>query len=497
MGEYSKIANWHEEQFMRVNVIKNPFTLGPTLGPILGLSLGLSLQTIGAGALADESRLTSFTHSFISGCANEMESGFDQSTSCLIDQVLPVALDLVESSGVKAFGARFNITERLSYSHTDGLRGEFDVIFPLSGAQGSAPQAAYADGNAGLQSQPAGAFFMQQGASIWMDEDGSKRHDFRVGMVRRFQPGGHGAAQTRADLLGLSLFQQHNLEYGHSRSVIGLDFVTGPSSEAALHYYLPTSGWLNTISGYEEHALQGVEASASFDLPLSLELAGAIGQWHVPGEAIHSSTSELDLSWAYNRWTGLSANWRESEIDDSGSSGFGVNLKFNIPLGGGASAPGSLRDLWRYAAKGDSADGRRSAANLQEKAWRPSTQKGEILYVRRAIAEVDAPQAGEVKAEFMQDAAHTGSSVKIKVSISEPASEDQRYLLRLRPGAGETPAVEGEDFNGEPVVVQINQGERETFTAIQLILNSAMRVSRNLDVSVTRWSEDALAVATP
>ena len=199
---------------MRVTVTKIPFTLGPTLGPILGLSL----QTIGAGALADESRLTSFTHSFISGCANEMESGFDQSSSCLIDQVL--------------------------------------------------------------------------------------------------------------------------------------------------------------------------------------------------------------------------------------------------------------------------------------EAWRPSKQKGEILYVRRAIAEVDAPQAGEVKAEFVQDAAHTGSSVKIKVSLSEPAAEDQRYLLRLRPGTGEIPAVEGEDFNGEPIVVQINQGERETFTAVQLILNSAMRVSRNLDVSVTRWSEDALAVAT-
>ncbi len=454
--------------------------------------LGLGLPTIGAVAFADESRLTSLTHSFISKCASAMENGFNQSTTCVIDRALdralPAALDLMESSGAQAFGDRFSITDRLSYSYDGGLRGEFDVILPLAGGQSGY---AYDDGKATLQPQHAGALFMQQGASIWVDEDGYKRHDLRVGLVRRFQPTRH-----RADLLGLSLFQQHNMEYGHSRSVIGMDYVTGPSSEAALHYYLPTSGWLNTVPGYEEHAMQGAEASASLDLPLSLKMRGAIGQWQVPGEPIHSRTSELGLSWTYNRWTELSTNWRESEVEDSGSSGFSVNLKINIPLGGGGdSSPGAIKDLFRHAATRVAAGARQSASNLQDKAWRPSKHKGEILYVRRAIVEVDAPQAEVLKAEFVQDMARTGNSVRVKVSIPEAASEDQRYLLRLHPGAGDNPAVEGEDFHDEPIVVQINQGERETFTAVRLLLNSAMQTPRSLDVSIAPWFEASLALA--
>ena len=51
--------------------------------------------------------------------------------------------------------------------------------------------------------------------------------------------------------------------------------------------------------------------------------------------------------------------------------------------------------------------------------------------------------------------------IQIKVSLPVPASAEERYLLRLQPGDGDNPAVEGEDFNGEPILVRLNKGERE------------------------------------
>ena len=100
------------------------------------LCLGVSLHIISAGAdenqsRANEARLTTIGHSFLSGCGNAMQTGTKQSTACLIDSALPVALDLAEQSGTGVFGERFSITDNLSYDNQDGLRGEIDLLFPL------------------------------------------------------------------------------------------------------------------------------------------------------------------------------------------------------------------------------------------------------------------------------------------------------------------------------------------------------------------------------
>ena len=452
----------------------------------VALCLGVSLHTISIGANANETRLSTIAHSFLSGCGGAMETGAKQSAACLIDSALPVALDLAEQSGTGVFGERFSITDNLSYDDQNGLRGEIDLLFPL----GAARSQAYSGTGEGFNAAPVNALFMQQGATIWLDEDGIKRHDLRLGMAFRFQPW-----QARSDLFGLSMFQQHNAEYGHSRSVIGVDYAAGPSSEAAFHYYLPTTGWRAAAPGFEEHALEGVELSGRLDLPLSLRLEGATGQWRVPGDAVHSGASRVGLSWQYNRWTELSANWQESEIDDVGTTGLRTGFAVKIPLGGGNASPRSVRNLVRY-------DGRETAASpggfaLQDRAWRPVEQVGEIRYVRRAVSAPATAGADGVRLEFMQDSAPTGNRIRIKVSLPAPASAEERYLLRLQPGDGDNPAVEGEDFDGAPILVLLNQGERETIVTAELIRNGGMQESRSLGVNIARWSEQASPENTP
>ena len=102
------------------------------------LCLGICLHTVSASADANQTRLSTIGHSFLSGCSNAIETGAKQSTACLIDSALPVALDLAEQSGTGVFGERFSITDNLSYDDLDGLRGEIDLLFPLGAARSQA-----------------------------------------------------------------------------------------------------------------------------------------------------------------------------------------------------------------------------------------------------------------------------------------------------------------------------------------------------------------------
>ena len=67
-----------------------------------------------------------------------------------------------------------------------------------------------------------------------------------------------------------------------------------------------------------------------------------------------------------------------------------------------------------------------------------------------------------VRVEFMQDAAPTGTHRQPRPNQGIPAGTGVCHLLRLQPGDGDNPAVEGEDFDGEPILVLLNQGEHET-----------------------------------
>ena len=66
-----------------------------------------------------------------------------------------------------------------------------------------------------------------------------------------------------------------------------------------------------------------------------------------------------------------------------------------------------------------------------------------------------------------------------------PASEAIRLLVQLVPGAGENPAVPGEDYLDEPIEVTISQGNTVGVATIQLLRNADMTEARSLGVTVS------------
>lgn len=447
----------------------------------LGLVLGAAPPGAWAASPAsgEYSRASSLAAGLVSECGGYLKSGARSTANCLesaalrrfSSAALPFALNWVEDSGQRLFGERFSLRNGLQFEFGEGIRGDVDMVLPLAGNQGSA-----ISGIAG-SSAFGRALFVQQGASIYTDEDGVRRHDMRFGLVGR-SPAWRG----HKGIVGLSLFQQYNLERGHSRSVMGVDW-TGPKAAAAFNYYLPTTGWLASKQlGYEEIALEGMEFSGRFRLPHSLELESSVGRWRVPGSRSHSRTARAGLAWQYNRWIRLNSQWNQSGIGDGRQSGWSAGLHIRIPLGGRAEAPRRLRDITRYKGRLVKDRGGREAG--AEEMWRPVQQEGRIAVVAREIADAHTGD-GQAMAAFVGNRIGSGQKLQARVFLAEPAPADRHYELRLTPGGGETPAVEGEDFNGEPVLVRIPKGSSEKIVSIQLLMNYSLKKPRSLSLSIT------------
>jgi len=376
----------------------------------------------------------------------------------------------VEGTGQRLFGERFSLRNGLQFEFGEGIRGDVDMVLPLAGNQGSAI-AGIAEGSAFGR-----ALFVQQGASIYTDAEGVRRHDMRFGLVGR-SPAWRG----HKGIVGLSLFRQYNLERGHSRSVMGLDW-TGPKVAAAFNYYLPTTGWLASKRlGYEEIALEGMEFSGRFQLPHALELESSVGRWRVPGSRSHSRTARAGLAWQYNRWVRLNSQWNESGIGDGRRGGWSAGLQIRIPLGGRAETPRRLRDITRY--QGQRAKDRGGRAAGAGDMWRPVEQEGRIAVVTRDAADARTGD-GRAMVQFVGNQIGSGQKLQARVFLTETAAADRLYELRLTPGGGDNPAVEGEDFSSEPVLVRIPKGSSEEVVSIQLLTNYSMKTPRSLGISI-------------
>lgn len=457
-------------------------------------SIALLVLTICSGAssvAAGESRVGRELSVLASECGGVLKSGTQRALGCVqnaalsrfASTALPMALNLVEASGQRLLGDRFSLTNDLSFQFGDGLKGDLDIVMPLfSGRQSDSFQAASAKNSAG--GEYGKAWFFQQGASIWRDANGMRRHDMRFGMVGR-SPVWSG----RNAILGVSFFQQYNLEHGHSRSVIGFDWA-GPRAAAAFNYYLPTTGWMASHKlGYEERALEGMEISGRFDLPHSFELESALSRWRIPEGAGYSRAGRVEVLWRYNRWIELSTGWRETGIADGRQAGWNTMIQISIPLGDPSASPRSVRELARY--RGGRVAHSSSFAPVS-KLWRPVEQNGQIMVIERNIADARFSSGhSEVTVDFVGRKTDSGSTIQLKVSLEKPAPRDLMYALRLIPGRGENPAVEGEDFSGDPVLVRIPRGRRHEIVSVQLMLNEQMQSPRSLDVRIAPWAAEA------
>ena len=387
-----------------------------------------------------------------SRCLGDRLGGF------LVDE----AARFMTEQGRGVFGEHFNLTHRMSWSPLgQGLAGELDAVFPLAfsdgarhGSKGNTPHGS--------------AFFLQHGITRWTDEHGDRRHDMRLGTAFRFTL----PHFTGANVVGATALVQENMEQGHQRVALGMDYA-GLWGHAALQHYLPTTGWRAGRTGFEERAAGGTELSLRLDMTTTISLDAAMGRWERDGAGRSALDGHIGLGWKPHPYLSLTAQTGIGPETDAGA----VMLSLNVPFGGPRS-----RAKWEGIGTFALADdGTATAPDL----FRPVENVGRIRTIARAAPAPAETTAGDVTVRFLQSSAANGGTVDVEVALSAPASADVRLTVRLAPGSGDNPAVAGVDFIDAPEHVTIAKGATSGRVSFQLLHNPAQGV-RMLGVTVTR-----------
>lgn len=434
------------------------------------------LLTVGVLPLNNAYSQGTGTNGVLSGalaCGNAFEQGVSSGQRCLMEQVVNgVLLDqttqFANAYGKRLFGEHFSLANRLTYSQVGGgFSGEVDAVVPvyaLAGFVGFGGQ----EPGAG-----AGAFFFQQGVTRWTDSQGLRRYDMRYGLVRRFNL----SKEPGANVVGLSSFFQQNLEYGHGRVVSGFDY-DGVWGRSTFNYFLPTTGWRNSLrqSGYEERALEGMELAFNLQPTSTVGLETALTRWEArDGTGRWDNGARVGFSWQPHDWVNIRTAWDGIGTRTPNPS---ASVMLSFPLGSKQPTPG-----WQGLGLAGGMAHNHSARDI----WSPIDNIGQIRVAERAAMSLSVDEVlGGLTVRFLQDRAGSGERIKVQVSLSAPASEEIRLLVRLVPGEGDNPAVPGEDYVDEPVEVTIAQGANGGVAQIQLLRNDNMTEARSLGVTVSR-----------
>ena len=293
----------------------------------------------------------------------------------------------------------------------------------------------------------------------------------RYGVVRRFNV----SDEPGANVVGLSTFFQQNLEYGHGRVVSGFDY-DGAWGRSTFNYFLPTTGWRDARSrtGYEERALAGMELSLQLQPTSTLNVETALTRWEArDGAGRWETGARVGFSWQPHAWVKIRTAWDGIGTSTPNPS---ASAFLTFPLGSREPIPS-----WQGLDLGNLAQNH-STMDI----WRPIDNIGQIRVAER----VSSPSLADtilsgMEVRFLQDSAINGEAIKVEVTLSAPASEDIRLLVRLVPGEGDNPAVPGEDYLDEPVEVTISQGTTSSVATLQLLRNDNMTEARSLGVTVS------------
>ena len=422
--------------------------------PKVALTQSAPLQVNNLGGLATSTALA---------CGGAFQSGLDTGSDCLVEQLvnnllIGTASDWANARGKQLFGQNFSLTNRFTYS-AGGLSGELDAVIPVMAlAGGDAPNA--------------GAFFLQHGVTRYTDGEGLPRNDVRYGAVRRFNLSG----QPGANVLGVSTFYQRNLEYGHGRVALGMDY-GGAWGRGAFNYFLPTTDWVRSLTrpDHEERPLEGMELSFRLSPTNTVGVETALTRWeHRDGSGRMSTGARLGLQWRPHDWLSVGTSRDGIGTEDAQST---VHVAFEVPIGRRASPP-----RWRGLGLTEKRQAG-SAANM----WRAVDNIGQIRLAERAVApEKDVRRLlRNMDVRFLQDSASSGSAIRVQVTLEAPVAAVTRLHVRLKPGQGDNPAVAGEDFVDEAVELVIPEGAARGEVSIQLLRNAGMSESRSLSVAVS------------
>ena len=311
-----------------------------------------------------------------------------------------------------------------------------------------------------------GALFLQQGVTRWTDGRGAHRNDVRLGAVRRFSV----SEADPSGIFGVSTFVQRNLEHGHTRFVVGTDYL-GSWGRGSLNLFVPATGWRPADDGYSERALAGVELGLHLDLTRTLTLETAAGRWEdEDGLNGLSTRGRMGIGFRPHRWVNAGLAWDRSGTGrDSGS----IHLALTVPLGGTRKPP-----RW----EGLGLAGPR--ANAAPDPWRPVEHVGAIEVARRDTGSAGR-LAGGAEVRILEDSVGSGGNIRLQVTLPAPAPRDMRLIVSLVPGAGGNPAVPGEDYVDEPIEVVIAEGQtRSAIVSVRLLLNPDMTSVRTLGAAV-------------
>lgn len=434
----------------------------------------LALGALPAHADAERWSVRESLSSAMGSCATvldgaaSLEAGTSAASRCAADHALNEMLGqgarLAGERGQARFGEHFQVVNRLNYSYSrGGFTGDLDMVMPLSFANASG-----AGSGAGAKT---GAFFLQSGVTTWKDAHAFRRNDARYGLVRRFSL----AEGPGADIVGVSVLFQQNLERGHERLVTGLDYA-GKWGTATLNYFLPTSDWQPGRSGYEERPLEGMELGFRLGLTTTIDLETAVGRWEEDdGSGRWDTSGRLGIGWRPHAYLTLGAAWDGlgTAYDDEAT----VRIAFELPLGGKREKRPRWQGLGRLA--GGAAPG---ASDM----WRPIDNVGRVQYAERSVRPDpdDAEPVNDAQVRFLQTSVVNGGEFELEVTLPAPASEDTDLIVRLAPGSSDNPAVPGEDYPDEPIEVTIRQGEVSETVSVRLPFNPDLRAGRSVRATV-------------
>ena len=398
-----------------------------------------------------------------SRCQDALNETVSEGTRCLLGNGMKLLLDeglrSADAYGKRTFGPRFQVVGDLNYSSVSdeivGIGGDIDVVMPFTGAGLSLSRPGFS------------SFFVQQGVTRSWDESGEGlfRNDLRHGVVRRFRV----SAAAGADIVGISAFHLLNTEYGHRVLAPGIDY-TGRWGTGSLRYFIPTTGWRPGSIGFEERALEGIEFGMRFDVTTTVGLDSVAYRWKADdGSNLWESGIRLELDWRPHTWLSLDATY---DVVGANSGSTTLKLALQVPLGTSGDRP-------QWGGVGRMLD---NSPPSVDDLWRPIDDVGPLRVATRTTADA---LVGDVQVRFLQHTVMSGETVQLEVSVSSPAPEEIRLVLRLIPGRGPNPAVPGEDFVDEPVETTIPKGNRSNTVSIPLLRNDAMTESRSLDVIVS------------
>lgn len=439
-----------------------PFRSSPRTFPLAAAAIfGAAVFSEHDAVRADPAdRLREGLQNRAGSCGAAGSGSLSDGARCLLGGGLTLLIDegvrLARDRANEAFGARFEMTGRPGFSPVAdgfGLTGDLDAIVPLAGAEPSAAE------------QPSGsALFLQQGVTRWQDDSGSHRSDLRYGPVYRFRvSGGPGA-----DIVGLSLLQQHSAGREHRVLVPGIDY-SGRWGTGSFRYFSPKTGWRANRRGHDERALAGMETSARLDLTSALGMHAAGYRWESrTGSGRWDDGVRLGLGWQPHPWLQMGASYDRSE---GGGGEFSFRIGFRMPLGDPARLP-------RWRGLGVAAGG---TAPGDSELWRPVEGDGRI---RTGSREGVPGLVDGAEVRFLQGSVESGGTLRLEVLLSSAAPEDIRVEVRLVPGDGDNPAVPGEDFVDEPVTLTIPEGAVSGTVSVQLLRNAGQRENRSLSATV-------------